>query len=164
LIYISAISDFYAIKVWKLGFDAEKMEWNRLIARIEVTDGYRDDKDYRLIILGSTRAYRPYFYDGKYNQEDLLDWPYMAPWGSQPVRLLYVYTSHSKDGVWRQVVHNSEPEEFNEIIDKIADELESAEAWPSLKSIIIKDDIMFIALDQAELERVKRGLPPLTDR
>ncbi|MDR1636425.1 MAG: glucosyltransferase domain-containing protein [Treponema sp.] len=163
LIYISAISDFYAMKVWKLGFDAEKMEWNRLIARIETTAGYQDDKDYRLIILGATRAYRPYFYDGKYHQEDLLDWPYMASWGSQPVRLFYAYTAHSRDGLWRQVVHSKEPEEFNEIIDKMTDELEGAEAWPSLQSIFIKDDVIFIALDRTELERVKQGLPPSTD-
>jgi hypothetical protein len=158
LIYISAISDFYAMKVWKLGFDAEKMEWNRIIARIETTDNYQDDKDYRLIILGSTRAYRPYFYDGKYNQEDLLDWPYMAPWGSQPVRLLYLYTKHSRDGLWRQVEPGREPLEFEACIKEISGGINDAEAWPSMESIFIKDDIMFIALDQAELNRVKQLL------
>jgi hypothetical protein len=158
LIYISAISDFYAMKVWKLGFEAEKMEWNRIIARIETTDNYQDDKDYRLVILGSTRAYRPYFYDGKYNQEDLLDWPYMAPWGSQPVRLLYAYTGHSRDGVWRQVEPGSEPLEFAACIRAVSGEIHEVEAWPSQKSIFVKDDIMLIALDKAELDRIKAEL------
>jgi hypothetical protein len=158
LIYISATSDFYAMKVWRLGFEAEKMEWNRIIARIETTGNYQDDKDYRLIILGSTRAYRPYFYDGKYNQEDLLDWPYMAPWGSQPVRLLYAYTGHSRDGVWRQVEPGSEPLEFETCIKEISAEINEAEAWPSRKAIFIKDDILFIALDKAELDKIRAEL------
>jgi hypothetical protein len=162
LVYVSAISDFYAMKVWKLGFDAEKMEWNRLVARIETTDGYQENKDYRLIILGSTRAYRPYFYDGKYHQEDLLDWPYMAPWGSQPVRLLYAYTGHSRDGVWRQLEPGSESLEFETCIKKISDRINEVEAWPSRKSIFIEDDIMLIALDKAELDRVKRGIGSTT--
>jgi hypothetical protein len=154
LIYISGISDFYAMKVWKLGFDAEKMEWNRIIARIESAHDYRNDKDYRLIILGSTRAYRPYFYDGKYNQDDLLNWPYMAPWGSQPVRLFYAYTGHSRDGVWRQLEPDAEPDEFESGIKKMADEIKKTEAWPAQNSIFIKDDIIFIALDGIELDRI----------
>jgi hypothetical protein len=158
LIYISAISDFYAIKVWKLGFEAEKMEWNRIIARIETTENYQADKDYYLIILGSTRAYRPYFYDGSYHQEDLLDWPYMAPWGSQPVRLLYAYTGHSKDGVWRQLEPGGEPDEFKVGVEKIADEIKNVEVWPSQKSILIKGDVMLIALDEIELDRLRKGL------
>jgi hypothetical protein len=158
LIYISAISDFYAMKVWKLGFEAEKMEWNRIIARIETTDNYQDNKDYRLIILGSTRAYRPYFYDGKYNQEDLLDWPYMAPWSSQPVRLLHAYTAHSKDGLWYQLEPGRDPLEYDAGIRRLAGEIKEAEAWPSKKSIFIKDDIIFITFDKAELDRIKVGL------
>jgi hypothetical protein len=158
LIYISAISDFYAIKVWKLGFEAEKMEWNRSRARIVTTAYYQVDKDYRLITLGSTRAYRPYFYDGKYKQDDLLDWPYMAPWGSQPVRLLYAYTGHSRDGVWRQLEPGAEPDEFKAGIKKLAAEIRNAEAWPSQKSIFIKDDIMLIALDKTELEKIRAEL------
>jgi hypothetical protein len=159
LIYVCAISAFYAMKVWKLGFDAEKMEWNRIIARIEMTAGYQDDKDYQVIILGSTRAYRPYFYDGKYHQDDMLDHSYMPPWASEwKVRVFYAYTVHSKNGIWLQIDLDSQPGEFKKLIAKMPDEIENAEAWPSLKSIFIKDDLMLIALNQAELDRVKQLL------
>jgi hypothetical protein len=107
-------------------------------------------------LLGSTRAYRPYFYDGKYHQDDMLDSSYMPPWYTEwKVQVFYAYTVHSRDGIWLQVDLDSQPDEFKEIIAKMPNEIKAAEAWPSMKSIFIKDDVMFVALNQVELDRVK---------
>jgi hypothetical protein len=155
LIHICAVQDFYAMKVWKLSFDAEKMEYNRIIARIETTPDYQDDKDYQVIILGATRAYYSNFYDGEYDRHEDLLRGFMPNWSQMPT--FYVYTSHSRNGVWRQI-SDWQPfsAEFIEIITAMPDEVENAEAWPSLKSIFIKDDIMFIALDQGVLDKAKQ--------
>ncbi|MDR2407778.1 MAG: glucosyltransferase domain-containing protein [Bacteroidales bacterium] len=153
LIYICAISDFYAMKVWKLSFEAEKMEWNRIITRIETTPEYQDKKDYNVVILGATEAYYKNFYQGEYNNFELLR-PYMAGWDQMSI--FHTYTAHSRNGVWRQISdYQPFSAEFTTIISTMPDEVENAEAWPSLKSIFIKDDIMFIALNQGVLDKVK---------
>jgi hypothetical protein len=160
LIHISGLSDFYAMKVWKLGFEAEKMEWNRIIARIETTPGFQNDRDYRVIILGTTRAYRPYFYSGEgYAAGDLLTDSYMAGWDKSQILMFYTFTSHSKDGVWRQVLTRDSPSrEIKDIIGEIPREIEKVQIWPSADSIAIKDDLILIALDQAELDKVRNLL------
>jgi hypothetical protein len=164
LIYISGISDFHAMKVWKLGFEAEKMEWNRIITRIETTPGFQNNKDYRVIILGTTRPYRPYFYSGEtYGAGDLLTDSYMAGWGTSQILMFYTFTSHSKDwgdtGVWRQVLtRDSPPNEIKDIIGEIPHEIEKAKAWPSSDSIAIKNDLILIVLDQTELDKVRNLL------
>jgi hypothetical protein len=160
LIHISGISDFYAMKVWKLGFEAEKMEWNRIIARIETTPGFQNDRDYRVIVLGTTRAYRPYFYSGEsYAAGDLLTDSYMAGWGTSQILMFYTFTSHSKDGAWSQVLtRDSPPGEIKDIISEIPREIEKVQVWPSTDSIIIKDDLILIVLDKTELDKVRNLL------
>jgi hypothetical protein len=159
LIRICAISDFNAMKVWKIGFEAEKMEYNRIIARIETTPGYQDNKDYRVIILGATQAYRPYLYnDDSYYDTELLSSSYMAGWANNPMLVFYVYTKHSKDGVWNQIVRAWTPDVYKETITSISQEIEKAEIWPSLNSIAIKDDIMLIVLNQQGLDQAKQLL------
>jgi hypothetical protein len=154
LIHICAVQDFYAMKVWKLSFDAEKMEYNRIIARIETTPDYHDNKDYYVIILGATRAYYMNFYNEEYNHQDSFR-AFMPNWIQMST--FYTYTAHARNGVWRQISdYQPFSVEFREIVSTMPDEVENAEVWPSLKSIFIKDDIMFIALDQGVLDKVKQ--------
>jgi hypothetical protein len=160
LIHICAVSDFYALKTMKMGFDAEKMQWNRIINRIETAPNYNDNKDYRLVILGTSHAYRPYFYDDyddKYPGEPaLLNFPYMTGWGTGQVLVFHAFTKHSRDGKWTQISYDWSPDLFKEIVTAMPEEIQNAEAWPSMSSIFVKDDILFIALDQAELDKVKQ--------
>jgi hypothetical protein len=79
----------------------------------------------------------------------------MAGWAQMPT--FYAYTAHSRNGIWRQI-SDWQPfsAEFTTIVSTMPDEVENAEVWPSLKSIFIKDDIMFIVLDQGVLDKVKQ--------
>jgi hypothetical protein len=161
LVQISAIQDFYAQKIWKLSFDAEKGQWQRIIARIETMPDYRDSKDYRVIMLGTTRSYGEFFYtDGRQNLRrfrDNLFASHVSTWNTMPIRPFLVYTCHSKYGKWRQIVPDW-TDEYNKLIKVMSEEIKNAEVFPSSKSIAIKDDIMLVVLNEKELLQTQKLL------
>jgi hypothetical protein len=157
LVQISAVQDFYAQKIWKLSFDAEKGQWQRIISRIETMPDYRDTKDYRVLMLGTTRSYGEFFYTSgtKCERGGFIFIPHVATWYDYAILPFLVYTCHSKYGVWRQVHTN---DEYNKLIKVMSEEIKNAEVFPSSKSIAIKDDIMLVVLDEKELLRVQKLL------
>jgi hypothetical protein len=162
LIHISAVQDFYVQKVWKLSFDAEKGQWQRIISRIETTPGYTDTKDYRILMLGTTRAYSEFFYpERQYNTNSpkfCVLHSHIGSWITSPIMSFLVYTCHSKYGIWRQIAPEWNLDEYNKLIKVMSEEIKNAEVFPSSKSIAIKDDIMLVVLNEQALLQTQKLL------
>jgi hypothetical protein len=161
LIHISAVQDFYVQKIWKLGFDAEKDQWQRIISRIETMPDYRDTKDYRVLMLGATRPYGEFFYTGVDDPKRLPSFSFdshVGGWGTNSIIPLLVYTCHSKYGIWRQIPPDWAPDEYNKLSKVMSEEIKNAEVFPSSKSIAIKDDIMLVVLNEEKLLQAQKLL------
>jgi hypothetical protein len=162
LIWTSSIQDFNAQKIWKFGFEAEKMQWARIIDRIETTPLFDNDKDYRVVLLGTTEPYRPYFYEGSLGRDSMVvRRAYMQDWNPGQIYALQHYTRHGKKGVWKQV----EDKDLPDIAPLIKEELHNADVWPSPLSVQIKDDVIVIVLSKTELDTAralagKQGFTP----
>jgi hypothetical protein len=166
LLQICVIHDLNIQKMWKLGFEAEKMMWNRMLSRIELTSGFEEEKNYRVLVIGALPSYRmQYVPKSLYslNEEktswnaDLFRYSFAANWANlhlQPLRFYGIYP-----GFWKIVAVSGallgDPLEIEQLIKEMSSEIEAALPWPAPSSIIIKDDILLIVLDQAELDRIK---------
>jgi hypothetical protein len=169
LLQICVIHDLNIQKIWKFGFETEKMMWNRLLSRIELTPGFEEEKDYRVLVIGTLPSYRmQYVPKSLYSLNekktswtaDLFRYSFAASWGNlqlQPLRFYGIYP-----GFWKVVAASGDilgdPLEIEQLIKEMRAEIEASRAWPALASITIKDDILLIVLNQAELDRIKAGL------
>lgn len=158
--FISIINDLDCLRVWKLGFDAEKMLWNRVLTRLEMQENFNPNFKYKIVQIGEPIAMRPKYF-GSYSKDFV---------GGAPGGLTFAY-----DASW-DVFHAYEfyyPTNFRqtpsinpETDDKVylaelkrlydAGVLDKAQAWPHPKGLIVLDDVILYVTDQKALEKYKQ--------
>ena len=145
--FMSCVRDVYAQKVWKLGFDAEMKAHERIVSRLEETPSFFADRKYRLLQIGSLALRKNYYH--KDNKEvtslDLLETSYTPEFMSRIVYNFYYPT----DIFYDNAVVSQLSKKGQDFIRN------SAEAWPSQKSIYIDGDIVIIVLTEDALEKAK---------
>ena len=62
VVWVSIVNDLDCLRVWKLGFDAEKMLWNRVLARMEIQKDFDINRQYKVIQIGMPIPLRRHFY------------------------------------------------------------------------------------------------------
>lgn len=160
ILFVCVVQDFRAQKIWYSGFEIEKQQWMRIINRIETTPKFEADKTYKVLILGTTLPYRPFFYTYRKTRKlmesgELLNFPFMASWGTSNLDPLNYYSAYGLRGKWRQIPSDWSPEEFKMAAESVKEEIFKAEPWPASSSVQIKDDIILVVLDKNDLEKTK---------
>lgn len=157
---MSVWRDMYAMRVWKQGRDAEDKLMDRVMGRLEDTDGFSYDKQYGILVLGDP-SLRPRYYDGTYKEGDvsLLSWSYRAPWETMNVFNFYA----PKDFITRSYRHYwnfdfVEPLFKDVSLDTLRFIESTAGVWPDKNSVFIRDSIIFIILDKNDLREFKRRI------
>jgi hypothetical protein len=162
MLFSCVVQDFRAQRTWFFGFEVEKQQWMRIINRIETTPKFEADKTYKVLILGTTPPYRSFFYN--YSRRNakklmysgpLLDYPFMASWGTGNLDPLNHYSAYGLRGKWRQIPPDWSHEEFKMAAESVKEEIFKAEPWPASSSVQIKDDIILVVLDKNDLEKTK---------
>jgi hypothetical protein len=149
LIYISVLQDFEAQKVWKLGFESEKMMWNRAIYTIESNPNYVKDKKYNIFQVGLFPSMRSKYYKNKHGEDlYLLNSPYDANW--LPGRIIQFYSNIKIDKRFSEL--------DDKTIDKFKDELKKAKVFPAKQSVMIKENDIVIILDGRALSNIKKNI------
>ncbi|MDR1245151.1 MAG: glucosyltransferase domain-containing protein [Endomicrobium sp.] len=160
MLFFCVVQDFRAQKIWYFGFEVEKQQWMRIINRIETTPTFEANKMYKVLILGTTLPYRPFFYTYRNTKRlvesgELLNFPFMASWGSSNLDPLNHYSAYGIRGKWRQIPSDWLPNEFKAAAELVKEEIFKAEPWPASSSVQIKDDIILVVLDKNDLEKTK---------
>jgi hypothetical protein len=162
LLNMCAIQDSLALKVWKFGYDAEKMLWNRIAVRIEESPSFNinSKKSYNMFIIGYTYSYRPSYYFDKYllrgSSPSVIRRSFA---GINPSAISFYMPDHNLN--WRynnQLLEKLKDNDKQtwEYILKCKDEINKAKVWPDKDSIIVKDDVIIMIFDQESLEEVKK--------
>jgi hypothetical protein len=160
MLFVCVVQDFRAQKIWYFGFEVEKQQWMRIINRIETTPKFEADKTYKVLILGTTLPYRPFFYTYRKTKKliesgSLLNYPFMASWGPFNLEPLDHYSAYGLRGKWRQIPPDWSPDEFKIAAESVKEEILKAEPWPASSSVQIKNDIILVVLDKNDLEKTK---------
>jgi hypothetical protein len=160
MLFFCVVQDFRAQKIWYFGFEVEKQQWMRIINRIEITPTFEANKTYKVLILGTTLPYRSFFYTYRNTKKlvesgELLNFPFMASWGSSNLDPLNHYSAYGLRGTWRQIPSDWSPNEFKAAAESVKEEIFKAEPWPASSSVQIKDDIILVVLDKNDLEKTK---------
>lgn len=148
VIWINVIKDINAQKVWYLGFESEKMLWNRITSRIESIPEFDPQREYTLVMVGTVPASRPAYYSKKYKNMSppLLNFAYDTSWSSFSA-IEFFYPGRFI-GERCYVGRDSQSEFCTEIMSSSADEISASEAWPHPSSIQIKDDILLVIMEK----------------
>lgn len=160
IIAISAINDFNALRIWKISIDGERMFWNRLLARVETTEGFNVNRKYNLIQLGQPKSLREknlaeISYNPKYTaalmtfSNDPVWAPFVSIQNFYPVN--FVEKSLGS-------IYSYKDEEFLRVINKFNNKgiLSKAKPWPDKNSIFIEGNDILVVIDENELNRIKK--------
>jgi len=157
---ISVWRDMYAMRVWKQGRDAEDKLMDRVISRLENTDGFSYDNRYGILVLGDPSLRRRY-YEGPYQEGDvsLLSWSYRAPWETISVFNFYApqdFINRNYRYYWNFDFIGAL---FKDVSVNTLRFIErTAAVWPDKNSVFILDGIIFIFLDKEDLREFKRQI------
>jgi hypothetical protein len=161
-----AIQDSLALKVWKFGYDAEKMLWNRIAVRIEESPSFKinSKKPYNMFVIGNPPSYRSFYYFNK----SLIA---RAPFGNI-IKTSFAYVvsaaisfympdhnitvvAQSYGTLLRRLKANDK-RTWKDVL-KYKDEINKVtKIWPDKDSVIVKDDMIIIVFDQKSLEEIKK--------
>lgn len=150
IIFMSIVRDTYALKVWKLGFDAEMKAHERIVSRIENHKNFRPGKSYRILQIG-TLSLRKNFYKQAPNEEvglDLLETSFTPIFMSHIVYNFY----YNQDIFYTNIAEQGISANAKNFI------LYEAEPWPSKDSIYIDDNTVIVVLSKDGLVKSKQKL------
>ncbi|MDR0822540.1 MAG: hypothetical protein LBN20_02010 [Endomicrobium sp.] len=179
LINICLIQDALALKIWKFGFEAEKMLLNRIMMRIEENPKFSNNKRYEIITIGSFPSYRPYYYEktnekigsssllqGGYNRAWIVFFPEFKFGNSFGISgTLYRSLIKKIPGTFSQKAIDAVDRRYAsalELVKYMREEIDNAQVWPSKNSIFVKDGIkddmgiVIIILNERELDNIKQ--------
>ena len=80
VVWVSVINDLDCLRAWKLGFDAEKMLWNRVLARMETQKDFDVNRKYKIISIGRPISLRHRFYGGGEGEHAMITAGYDTDW------------------------------------------------------------------------------------
>ncbi|MBR5154324.1 MAG: glucosyltransferase domain-containing protein [Alphaproteobacteria bacterium] len=150
VIFMSVVRDTYALKTWKLGFDAEMKAHERIVSRLESHKNFRTTQTYKLLQIG-TLSLRKNFYKTQPNEKiglDLLETSFTPIYMSRIVYNFY----YNKDIFHSNIMEYELSEEAKNFI------LYEAEAWPKQNSIYVDSDTVIIVLSEEGLEKSKQKI------
>lgn len=151
IMFMSAYNDMYAMRVWKLGRDAEEKIMQRVFSRFESIDSFSYDKEYKVVVVGDI-SMRKNYYNQYYDFLDVttLGWSFRAFWS------YLSYLNLNAPGVF--VTQQIKPKDLLYMlsIKDLEDLYNNAEAWPHKNSVLIKNDIIFLFLQAYELSEFKQ--------
>lgn len=141
--FMSMVRDAYALKTWKLGFDAEMKAHERIVSRIEQHKNYIPGKKYQILQIGSL-SLRKNFYKKNIREKvglDTLETSFTPRFMSHIVYNFYLpndmFVSNTGE-------YSLSPKARDYILN-------TAEVWPSQKSIYIDGAIIVVVLSSDAL-------------
>ena len=164
VVWVSIVNDLDCLRVWKLGFDAEKMLWNRVLARMEIQKDFDVNRKYDIIQIGAPISLRPRFYRKSYpsngfhdHAENLLTFSYDARWDLFHSHEFYYQTDFR--GERPRPDRPNEPE-YRAQLKRLweAGILDKARAWPHENGLIVLEDVILFVTDAKLLEEYKKQL------
>ena len=160
LITFNIQRDMYAIKVWYQGREAETKLMDRVMAHIEMSEGFQYDKKYAILLLGDF-SLRMKYYQEHYDMYDMsiLNWSFRAPWETMtyfnyyaPSNFIHTnYRDYWNFEFTKKLFPRLSTDTFNFILNK-------ASVWPDKNSVFIKDNTIFVILDKGLLNSLKRQI------
>ena len=164
VVWVSIINDLDCLRVWKLGFDAEKMLWNRVLARMEIQKDFDVNRKYKIIQIGMPISLRSHFYKKmgyskkSYGREDsLLSYSYDATWDVFHAYEFYYQTEFR--GEYPRPTRPNDPK-YRTQLKRLweAGILDKAQVWPRENGLIVWKDIILFITDAKALENCKKQL------
>jgi hypothetical protein len=148
--FMSMVRDTYALKTWKLGFDAEMKTHERIVSRLEKTEGFDANRKYKLLQVGSL-SLRKNYYITKPEEKvglDLLETSFTPQFMSRIVYNFYYPNDLFYDNA-----------SYQELSMKAKNFLKNkAKPWPSQEAIYIDGNIIVIVLTNKALNELKYKL------
>lgn len=145
--FMSMVRDAYALKTWKLGFDAEMKAHERIVSRLEQHKDFNINRKYRLFQVGTLSLRQNYY--KKENKEkvglDLLETSFTPIFMSRIVYNFY----YPKDIFYDNVSYQDLSEKGKNFIKH------EATPWPTSNSIFIDGDIVIVVLTDEALNKLK---------
>ncbi|MBR5598728.1 MAG: glucosyltransferase domain-containing protein [Alphaproteobacteria bacterium] len=141
--FMSIVRDAYALKTWKLGFDAEMKIHERVVSRLEEHPQFILGRNYRVFQIGSI-SLRKNFYKKQYGEKiglDTLETSFTPNYMS-----FLVYNFYYPQNLFH---HNVQEYALSPRGRDFI--LHQAKPWPSEDSIYIDGDIVIIVLTQEGL-------------
>ena len=164
VVWVSIVNDLDCLRVWKLGFDAEKMLWNRVLARLETQKGFDINHKYKVVNIGSLMPMRPrYATNSTFGQGFSL--PLVSfSYNLHPFDLITFYApiNFVSLKVWlrgNKMLTDLETGykiELKRLWE--AGILDKAQVWPHENGLIVWKDVILIVTDVEMLEKYKRQL------
>ena len=163
VIWISIVNDLDCLRVWKLGFDAEKMLWNRVLARMERQTDFNIRRKYAVVQIGWI-SLRPRFYEQSYplegfhdNAESLLSYTFDCHWSAFSAHAFYYQTDFR--GTHLRFNRPNDPK-YKAQLKRLweAGVLDKAQAWPHENGLIVWEDVILFVTDAKLLEEYKKQL------
>ncbi len=160
IIFASVLQDLNALRVWKLGFDAERMLWNRILARLETQKDFDPAGKYDVVTIGYPIAMRPRYYAGVMGANFTnVTSPMLGSYEqvSDPFRPHeFYYSSHFRDKHFT-LAHRNNPDYIARLKQLYqAGILHRAEVWPKPNGLIVWRDIILFVTDGRELDNYKK--------
>ncbi len=162
VVFASVINDLDCLRVWKLGFDAEKMLWNRVLARLEIQKDFSPSHKYDIVQIGHSISLRPRFYTGKREQfigdtKPILHFSYDSEYFLFRAYELYYPTRFRRDVF--TAYYGNKPD-YEARLKRLyeAGVLQKAEVWPKANGLIVWNDIILFVTDGGELDNVRKRL------
>ena len=158
---VSIVNDLDCLRVWKLGFDAEKMLWNRVLMRLEMQKDFNPFHKYKIVQIGKPISLRSNFYlkpaEDFNTAEDILTFSYDANWDLFHAHEFYYSRPFREERIF--TMRPSE-REYQEQLKRLYDAgiLNKAKAWPDENGLIVWDDIILYVTDEKVLEDYKKQL------
>ena len=167
VVWVSIVNDLDCLRVWKLGFDAEKMLWNRVLARMEIQKDFDVNRKYDIIQIGAPISLRPRFYRKSYPSsafhdyaENLLTSSYDARWDVFHAHEFYYPTKFRVEGPPTHRPNRPDDPKYKAQLKRLweAGILDKARAWPHENGLIVWKDVILFVTDAKLLEEYKKQL------
>jgi len=161
IVFICSINDFYALRVWHSGYEAEKMQWNRILARMESHPNFIPGKKYHFIQIGENFSLRDKFYEKRKNEKvaiGSLGHSYTPHWRPlDPTKLFYPFDFYKSQLSSQSHANHAL---YQSCIKRLHDGgiLDMAEAWPRPNSLLIHEDIILFVTNYKSLEQTRASL------
>ena len=164
VVWVSIVNDLDCLRVWKLGFDAEKMLWNRVMARMENQKDFDVNRKYDIVQIGAPISLRSRFYRKSYpsngfhdHAENLLSFSYDARWDLFHAHEFYYQTDFRGE---RPRPDRPNDPKYKAQLKRLweAGILDKASAWPHENGLIVWKDVILFVTDAKALENCKKQL------
>ena len=165
VVWVSVVNDLDCLRVWKLGFDAEKMLWNRVLARMENQKDFDRNRKYKIVQIGMPIALRPRFYGKPWPKRGFDRNNVGVPLTSGYEHFASLFSPHTfyyQTDFRRTIMRPDRPNDprYKAQLKRLweAGVLDKAQAWPHENGLIVWKDVILFVTDAKLLEEYKKQL------